>query len=190
MSNGKHSSSEKHINESKNKKSSKMDSSYKKQGNSKKRLKIVLLIFLLIIVIAIIIFFIYRYFYCSKKLPTYNGNNFEEKNMEVCYEPTEKAETKDTLTVEGAEYLEITGLYINSDNPKLSTVAAKLKNNSDKSYKNVSLRITLFDKDNKSITSLDYKVDKIEANGEASTFAAVKQDLSNCVNYSIALKKN
>ena len=31
-------------------------------------------------------------------------------------------------------------------------------------------------------------IKKIEANGEAATHAAVKKDLSNCVNYSIALK--
>ena len=74
--------------------------------------------------------------------------------------------------------LEITGVHINSDDPNLSTVAARLKNNSDQSYENVNLRISLFDKDNNEITFLDYEIKKIEANGEAATHAAVKKDLS------------
>ena len=102
-------------------------------------------------------------------------------------EPTEKVEIKTTLTVNGAEHLEVTGVYINSDNPELSTVAARLKNHSDQSYENVNIRINLFDTDNNEITFLDYKIDKIEAHGQASTFAALEMDLSNCVNYSLTL---
>lgn len=161
--------------------------------NSQKSQKSILkTIFKIVIflIILILIYFVYDLF--LKDLDIFNlsdtQNKFED-NIEI-YEPTEKVEIETVLTVKGAEHLEITGVYINSDNPEQSTVAARLKNNSDQSYENVNLRISLFDKDNNEITFLDYKINKIEANGEAATHAAVKKDLSNCINYSIALKKS
>lgn len=176
MGRGKHSSNAKHLNE--------------RTGESQnlKVLKFILRIVILLIII-IAIYFVYEVF--LKDLSIFNSSNTNstfDDNAEI-YEPTEKVEIETVLTVKGAEYLEITGVHINSDNPELSTVAARLKNNSDQYYENVNLRISLFDKDNNEITFLDYKIDKIEANGEAATHAAVKRDLSNCVNYSIALKK-
>lgn len=142
---------------------------------------------LIFFILVVAVYFVYDIY--LKDLPIFSNLDLSfNKNTEV-YEPTEKVEIKTTLTVNGAEYLEITGVYINSDNPELSTVAARLKNNSDQSYENVNIRINLFDKDNNEITFLDYKIDKIEANGQASTFAALQKDLSNCVNYSIVLIK-
>ena len=138
--------------------------------------------FLKIFIISVLLILTYFLFQIYKnKLPTaYSSDNYNTDSI--------INEIETVLTVKGAEYLEITDVHINSDNPELSTVTAKLKNNSDVSYENVNLRISLFDKDNNEITFLDYKVDKIEANGEASTFAALKRDLSNCENYSIELK--
>lgn len=161
--------------------------------NSRKSEKSILkTIFKIVIflIILILIYFVYDLF--LKDLDIFNlsdSQNDVEDNIEI-YEPTEKVEIETILTVKGAEHLEITGVHINSDNPELSTVAARLKNNSDQAYENVNLRISLFDKDTNEITFLDYKINKIEANGEAATHAAVKKDLSNCVNYSIALKKS
>jgi len=176
MSRGKHSSDAKHLDTSANKK------------YNLKFLKIIFKILLLFIII-IVSYFIYDTFF--KDLSIFNSsikdNNINE-NSEI-YEPSEKVETETFLTVNGAEYLQITGVYINTDNPELSTVSARLKNNSNQSYENVNLRISLFDENNNEITFLDYKIDKIEANGDVSTFAASKKDLSDCVNYSIALKK-
>ena len=176
MRRGRHSAKAKHFDEPSGEKS------------NLKILKILFKIFLLFIII-ILTYFIYDIY--LKDLDILNSSNTQDNvddDIEI-YEPTEKVEIETVLTVKGAEYLEITGVHINSDNPELSTVAARLKNNSDQSYENVNLRISLFDKDNNEITFLDYKIDKIEANGEAATHAAVKRDLSNCVNYSIALKK-
>lgn len=152
--------------------------------------------FLKIFIISLLLILTYFLFQIYKnKLPTaYSSDNSSTNSIideiEEIYEPTEKVEIETVLTVKGAEHLEITGVHINSDNPELSTVTAKLKNNSDQSYENINLRISLFDKDNNEITFLDYKIDKIEANGESSTFAALKRDLSNCENYSIALKSS
>ena len=174
MSKGKHAANAKHFDEPTGKKSI-----------LKTLFKIVIL--LIIIILAYLAYDLY-----FKNLDIFNPSNTQsnvDDDIEI-YEPTEKVEIETVLTVKGAEYLEITGVHINSDDPKLSTVAARLKNNSDQSYENVNLRISLFDKDNNEITFLDYKIDKIEANGEAATHAALKKDLSNCVNYSIALKKS
>lgn len=173
MSRGKHSAQAKHFNE---------------QIDEKSNSKIFkILILFIIIILAYFIYDIYL-----KDLDIFNPSNAQSNidNDIQIYEPTEKVEIETVLTVKGAEYLEITGVHINSDDPNLSTVAARLKNNSDQAYENVNLRISLFDKDNNEITFLDYKIDKIEANGDAATHAALKKDLSNCVNYSIALKKS
>lgn len=178
MSNGKHSY---------NRKSKNKDSIEKEKSGNKRILTIVLLSIFLIVAILVSIFFIYKYY--LKDILVNSNNTLDQENLGSYYEPTKKANTEESLTVTGAEYLEITGLYLNTDNPNISTVAAKLKNTTNISYDNVSLRITLLDKDDNVITSLDYKINNIEANGEASTFAAVKQDLSNCVNYSISLEK-
>ena len=173
MSRGKHAAQAKHFNE---------------QIDEKSNFKIFkILILFIIIILAYFIYDIYL-----KDLDIFNSSNAQsniDSDIQI-YEPTEKVEIETVLTVKGAEYLEITGVHINSDAPNLSTVAARLKNNSDKAYENVNLRISLFDKDNNEITFLDYKIDKIEANGDAATHAALKKDLSNCVNYSIALKKS
>ena len=173
MSRGKHSAQAKHFNE---------------QIDEKSNSKIFkILILFIIIILAYFIYDIYL-----KDLDIFNPSNAQSNidNDIQIYEPTEKVEIETVLTVKGAEYLEITGVHINSDDPNLSTVAARLKNNSDQAYENVNLRISLFDKHNNEITFLDYKIDKIEANGDAATHAALKKDLSNCVNYSIALKKS
>lgn len=163
---------------------------------SNKSFKKILLKFLLVLIMVILIYLIYDTFLKDISIFNFNKTSDTDTNSETIadekielYEPTEKVEIETILTVNGAEYLEITGVHINSDNPELSTVAARLKNHSDQSYENVNLRISLFDKDNNEITFLDYKIDRIEANGEAATFAALKRDLSNCVNYSIALIK-
>lgn len=177
MRGGKHSASAKHF-----------DTPAKPKEKSK-FLKIFFKI-LILFIITILIYFIYDIY--LKNLSIFNFSNVEtdvDEDIEI-YEPTKKVEVETVLTVKGAEYLEITGVHINSDNPELSTISARLKNNSNESYENVNLRISLFDKDNNEITFLDYKIDKIEANDEAVTFAALKRDLSNCVNYSIALKKS
>lgn len=145
--------------------------------------------FLKISIISVLLILTYFLFPIYKnKLPTtYSSDN---SNTNSIINEIEKVEIETVLTVKGAEYLEITGVHINSDNPELSTVTAKLKNNSDQSYENVNLRISLFDKNDMEITFLDYKIDKIEANGESSTFAALKRDLSNCENYSIELRNS
>ena len=75
------------------------------------------------LIILILIYFVYDYLSNTTPSDVYD-------NPEI-YEPTEKVEIETVLTVKGAEHLEITGVYINSDNPELSTVAARLKNNSD-----------------------------------------------------------
>ncbi|MBQ2836137.1 MAG: hypothetical protein IJE68_04820 [Clostridia bacterium] len=173
MSRGKHSANVKHFDEPTGKKS------------------ILKTLFKIVILFIIIILAYFAYDLYLKDLDIFKSSNSQsivDDDIEI-YEPTEKVEIETVLTVKGAEYLEITGVHINSDDPKLSTVAARLKNNSDQAYENVNLRISLFDKDNNEITFLDYKINKIEANGEAATHAAIKKDLSNCVNYSIALKK-
>lgn len=147
----------------------------------------------LIFILIILIYFLFKIYINDLLLDSSSDNSSTNSiidEIEEIYEPTEKVEIETVLTVKGAEHLEITGVHINSDNPDLSTVTAKLKNNSDQSYENINLRISLFDKDNNEITFLDYKIDKIEANGESSTFAALKRDLSNCENYSIALKSS
>lgn len=156
-----------------------------KRNIQKKIVKFLLLI-IIILIIAIIAFFTYSYFVKKMSGTLTSASEISEEEQ---YIYSEKVEVSKNTSVKGAEYLEITGVYINSDNPKLSTVSARLKNTSDKSYENIKLRITLYDENNNQITTLDYKIAKIEANGEAITHATLKRDLSNCKDYAITLQE-
>ncbi len=187
MKSDKHTSRTKHFNNSN-------DYAHTTQPTKKKK---TLLILVVISIIAIVIFLGYLYF-SNYPISLFSNNNANmanheietyEKYIEKLGEASAKVKTSQSVTVKGAEHLEITGLHINSDNPKLSTVSAKLKNLLDSPCYNVDIRITLFDKNNKQITFLDYKINMIEPHGETSTYAALKCDLSNCKNYTIALKK-
>lgn len=192
MGNGKHHTNGKHLSKFQDNKLK--DNNYRKkldtsntQAQKKNAPKIILYTFIILaIVVAGVL--LYNHYNINEDITSSDNNN--ENLPEVYYDPTKTANIKETLTVNGADYLEVSGLYINNDNPNLSTVSAKLKNISDKSYKNVCLRITLLDKENKIITAVDYKIDTISPNEYASTYAAIKQDLSKCENYAISLKKN
>lgn len=102
------------------------------------------------------------------------------------YESSKNVE-KTTLDVENAEFLQITSFNVKNNNSGLYTVTVNFKNVSNQSYENINLRIRLFDENNNEITFLDYKIDKINANDETHTFAALKRDLSNYKKYSISL---
>ncbi len=207
MSNGKHSASGRHFSKrtkeekvkTKIKQNKAFDKEQKKSNRNKEKKPIfnkVLIYILTIVIIAIVLaigYFAYEYF---KEHPIDFFNNSNDNNvvsgegyMEELGEESEKVEATKPLTVIGAEYLEITGVDINSDGSKLSTVSSKLKNLSNKEYENINIRITLFDKDDNEITFLDYKIDKLEANEETSTYASLKRDLSNFGSYSITLIK-
>ena len=189
MRNGKHTSSAKRFSNSN-------DYSHKTINTTKKKKT-----FLIAVAISIVIILIFLGYIHFRNHPiflfSYNAitNTVDdevetyEKYVEKLGEASEKVKSTRSVTVKGAEYLEITGIHVNSDNPKLSTISAKLKNLSDIPRYNVDIRITLFDKNSKEITFLDYKIDTIEPRGEASTYAALKRDLSNCKSYTIALKK-
>ena len=79
----------------------------------------------------ILIYCIYFLFGIYLKLPSidqYNNttNSISNTDSETeIYQPSEKVEVETVLTVKGAEYLEITGVLINTDNPVLSTITAK-----------------------------------------------------------------
>lgn len=195
MGNGKHTSGARRFSEqTKNLHTAKLNTK-----DTRKKKTHILFILLFIFIIAIFIFLGYQYFsnhpfsifhHHSTSNTLDDETETYEKYIEQIGEASEKVKTTQSVTVKGAEYLEITGLHINNDNPKLSTISAKLKNLSDKSYHNVDIRITLFDKNNKEITFLDYKIDTIHAYGEVNTYATLKRNLSNCKDYTIALKKS
>lgn len=83
--------------------------------------------------------------------------------------------------------MQITSFNVKNNNSGLYTVTVNFKNVSNQSYENINLRIRLFDENNNEITFLDYKIDKINANDETHTFAALKRDLSSYKKYSISL---
>ena len=205
MSGGKHSSNAKHSKEKTRAKSKRVenkqerkekkikarrDTSYGK-ANGKKVLKFILFIAIFAL-IALGIYLAYEHFIKNKDNNT--GKN-ENVNSEVVYENaasyelTEEGDTEEIVKVEGADYLEITQFHVIPDS-ELSTVSATFKNTSDQVCENINLLITLYDDNNEEITSLNYNIDKIEANGETLAHAAVKRDLSNCTTCTVALRKN
>ena len=205
MSGGKHSSNAKHSKEkirAKNKRvenkqerkekkiKARRDTSYGK-ANGKKVLKFILFIAIFAL-IALGIYFAYEHFIKNKDNNTEKNENV---NSEVVYENaasyelTEEGDTEEIVKVEGADYLEITQFHVIPDS-ELSTVSATFKNTSDQVCENINLLITLYDDNNEEITSLNYSIDKIEANGETLAHAAVKRDLSNCTTCTVALRKN
>lgn len=205
MSGGKHSSNAKHSKEKIRAKSKRVenkqerkekkikarrDTSYGK-ANGKKVLKFILFI-VIFALIALGIYFAYEHFIKNKDNNTEKNENV---NSEVVYENaasyelTEEGDTEEIVKVEGADYLEITQFHVIPDS-ELSTVSATFKNTSDQVCENINLLITLYDDNNEEITSLNYSIDKIEANGETLAHAAVKRDLSNCTTCTVALRKN
>ena len=205
MSGGKHSSNAKHSKEKIRAKSKRVenkqerkekkikarrDTSYGK-ANGKKVLKFILFIAIFAL-IALGIYFAYEHFIKNKDNNTEKNENV---NSEVVYENaasyelTEEGDTEEIVKVEGADYLEITQFHVIPDS-ELSTVSATFKNTSDQVCENINLLITLYDDNNEEITSLNYSIDKIEANGETLAHAAVKRDLSNCTTCTVALRKN
>lgn len=205
MSGGKHSSNAKHSKEKIRAKSKRVenkqerkekkikarrDTSYGK-ANGKKVLKFILFI-VIFALIALGIYFAYEHFIKNKDNNTEKNENV---NSEVVYENaasyelTEEGDTEEIVKVEGADYLEITQFHVIPD-PELSTVSATFKNTSDQVHEDINLLITLYDDNNEEITSLNYNIDKIEANGETLAHAAVKRDLSNCTTCTVALRKN
>lgn len=205
MSGGKHSSNAKHSKEKTRAKSKRVenkqerkekkikarrDTSYGK-ANGKKVLKFILFIAIFAL-IALGIYLAYEHFIKNKDNNT--GKN-ENVNSEVVYENaasyelTEEGDTEEIVKVEGADYLEITQFHVIPDS-ELSTVSATFKNTSDQVHEDINLLITLYDDNNEEITSLNYNIDKIEANGETLAHAAVKRDLSNCTTCTVALRKN
>ena len=147
------------------------------------KLSTIIKILLLVLVIITIVIAIY-YFFIHEHISSDNTNN-----IQVIYETSEIVSTSEPLVVKGAEYLEIIGVYINSDNPKRSTVSTKIKNNSNETHENIELSITLLDKNDKTITTLDCKINNLEPNEETVTYTALMEDLSNCINYFITIKQ-
>lgn len=159
--------------------------------NKKKKKSSFIKNFYRILIVAILIatsYFFYNIFIKNPYIPFFEVFTINT-DVEIP-ETIGDVNVETSLIVNGADYLEVTGVYINSDNPELSTVAAKLKNNSEQSYENVNLRITLLDKDNSEITSLFYEIDKIEANSDSSTFAALARDLFDCTKFKVTLIEN
>lgn len=132
----------------------------------------ILILFFLIGILSYSIKKPYFKTFSSQSSPTYESS----KNVE-----------KTILNVENAEFLQITSFDVKNNNSGLYTVTVDFKNVSNQSYENINLRIRLFDKDNNEMTFLDYKIDKINANDEVSTFAALKRDLASFKSYSISL---
>ena len=158
----------------------------KKQDKKSKKSKLIFF-YITIVILVIIFLLICQYFYIKY---IFNVNNLQEDHTnttQIYQNSSETTETSRPLTVKGAEHLEIIGLNINSNDSKMSNISAKIKNNSNKSYKDIKLRITLYDNKNIEITSLDYQFDNIKANKDISIYASIKKDLSNCENYAISL---
>lgn len=193
MSEGKHSSIGKHSHNVKPPRKEKVKKREKNNSN-KSSSKIFKRIFIIVclLLIASVIYFAYVHFAKPKEdsnnendLSTSTEMSFENSTS---YELSEDGEAKESIYVEGAEYLEIIKFNVIA-NEDISTVSAKFKNNSNESYEDIELRITLLDDNNVEITSLDYIIDKIEANGEVLAHGAVKEDLSNCTTCTVALRK-
>ena len=135
--------------------------------------------FILLIIISIIA--ICYFFIKNPSSP--DDNNINTENAEI----PEISSIKNSLIVADAKHLEIVGIYINSNDTNYSTVSAKIKNNSNEICENIVLCISLLDKNNEIITSLDCKISKIEPNKQKITSATLPQDLSMCENYSVSL---
>lgn len=193
MRDGKHSSKSKHsqsTSQDKKEKTRKDNKRYKERLNKKSNsnFKKFFLLILIFIILVLIVYFVIQYFYRidGSKETTFTNEIIYENS--VTYELSEDGKSTENIKVKGAEYLEITKFNVIADK-NISTVSTKFKNNSDKTYKDVELRITLLDKNNIEITSLDYIIDKIDANGEVLAHGAVKKDLSNCTTCAVALRK-
>lgn len=190
MKDGKHSVKLKHNLQSKKEKTSKNTKHYKECLNKKSNtnFKKFFLLFLIFIVLFLIVYFVSQYLYKMDVIDETNLTNEIVYENSVSYELSEEGKSAKIIKVKGAEYLEITKFNVIADK-NISTVSAKFKNNSNKTYKDVELRITLLDKNNVELTSLDYIIDKIDANGEVLAHGAVKKDLSNCTTCTVALRK-
>lgn len=177
MKNGKHSIRAKHFD---------MPTEPKEKSKFSKIVFKILILFIIII----FLYFVYDIYLKNWSFPTLDDDIEANKKEEEIYEIIGKIGVQTSLPVEGAEYLEITGVYIDVDDSGRSKISAKLKNNSDESYESVDLRLNLLDENNNEILFFDFKINRIDANSVAATYATLKQDLSDCVNYSIVLKKS
>lgn len=151
-----------------------------------KNLKYRYLLKILVLFIIVFVLISVAHYFLNKEPITYN--NTTESNIDN-KESYASVSTKETLVVKGAEFLEISGIYINSDEPNSSTVSAQITNTSNETHENLDLYIVLLDKNNNKLTSLDCKITKISPNEEILTYSSLSIDLFNCVNYYIALKK-
>ncbi len=172
---------------------SKAKHSYSKRKESKKKSEksffkkffICLIVLLLFCILLGIGYFGFKYFYNDNP---YIQIQKKYKDNEQFHKASEIVSITDTLQVKDAEYLEISGFKIkNEDN--LYKISSDIENKSNESHSNIDLRIFFFDEKQEIITTLDYKIDNIDANGEISTFATLKRNLDNCKYYSVALKK-
>ena len=161
-----------------------------KQANNFNFFKIIkiLLIPLVLFILLILIYLVITNI--SHSYVNTDSNIENTINSEPVYKISETTSTKESLIVKGAEYLQIIGVYINSDNPKQSSVSIRIKNTSTETHTNLELLIALLDKNNKTITTLDCKIDELASNEETITYCVLMQDLSECVNYSFSIRTN
>lgn len=201
MSDGKHSSKGRHSKvekKSKNERTTiKASNKRSKKNSNKSKWKIIILLLLLILLLSSI-YFIILYFnkneIASDPESKFDNSKNEIEESNVVYEQSstyslsEEYNSTENIKVEGTDYLEIIKYKIIPDKEQ-STVTATFKNTSNEAKENVQLFITLYDKDQKEITRLNYAIDQINSMEEVDAYATVGKDLSDCTTCVISLRK-
>lgn len=136
-------------------------------------LKIVLILIFLFLVITIVFNYKGVIFY-PKKL----DNKTTSSETKVNNNP----EIIENKTVENADYLEITGLKIESKDG-YSSVRTSIKNNLEEIIENISLTISIYDNEGKIVAELSNPVKKIEPGETIDSFGIVNEDISESYNY-------
>lgn len=161
--------------------------SYKSKSKKKNAsLKISFLVILMLIICGILVY-IFRD-------SIFNTSNISSTFSDISN--PEKVITSNTTIQEslkkavGAEYLEIENLDIRYTDSGAYSVGATIRNISSQSYQNIPLILTLLDKDNNIIATLNCYIDDIEANSNIQVYSIIKKDLSNFSNYSLSLNNN
>lgn len=152
----------------------------KKSEKSNRAKKIMLVIFLILILVIVVV-----YNYNGNISKTQNNNNINEHESEI--KINNNPEIVQKKTVENADYLEITGLEIETKQG-YSSVSTKIKNNSNEKIENISLTISILDDAGNVVAELTNPVKSIQPGETINSFGILNMDISESYNYIV--KKN
>lgn len=161
--------------------------SYKSKSKKKNAsLKISFLVILMLIICGILVYIFRDSIFNTSNISS-TVSDISNPEKVITFNTTIQESLKKAV---GAEYLEIENLDIRYTDLGACSVCATIRNISSQSYQNIPLTLTLFDKDNNIIATLNCYIDDIDANSNIQVYSVIKKDLSNFSNYSLSLNNN